>query len=78
MPTEVWQELMRQGNNCVLCKIRHLYNLKVTGIGNRARFKVSFIYCKRRKYDVSEKINAYRANRINCYMRENMFARKCH
>ena len=31
-----------------------------------------------RKYDVSEKINPYRANRINCYMRENLSIRKCH
>ena len=31
-----------------------------------------------RKYDVSEKINPYRANRINYYMRENMSTGKCH
>ena len=31
-----------------------------------------------RKYDVSEKINPYRANKINYYMRENMSTRKCH
>ena len=30
-----------------------------------------------RKYDVSEKINHYRASRNNCYMRENMSTRKC-
>ena len=29
-----------------------------------------------RKYDVSEKINHYRASRNNCYLRENMSTRK--
>ena len=30
------------------------------------------------KYDVSEKINHYGASRNNCYMRENLSARKGH
>ena len=31
-----------------------------------------------RKYDLSVKINHYRANRINGHMRENLSMRKCH
>ena len=45
-----------------------------------AQYIFSRILCRvldARKYDVSEKINHYRTDRVNCAMRENLSSRKC-
>ena len=57
--------------------IHILYTVNVEIFAQYIFSRISRRVLEAQKYDVSEKINHYRADRVNCPMRENLSMRKC-